>query len=1501
MAEHKFKFRHAFFAIIALALCISIISASSGQVLAESLEEQEYVSDLELFSAADEGRARAKAEERGFIPVPGNLNLGGSEAVVLGYRTTHDKNLAIYDISMAQMNSGYTMLNYGEIAKKQAEKLTGVGEELVTAIDEFADNYKKSSPAAVECLNILNSFAIDEMNNTLLGDYFASGNCDKDFALKVISRANSSVVTAVYNSLVAGTADFGGTSWAQRVATSGVQQQLEDEDFKELDILYKEYALELYPAIQLFTQKYDDASARAAVSDNEALMEADRKDIGNIPDETLEKITDGEILDESDGDALYITAYESLNRYDYDENMKLGDYLVAAGRKTFGTIVDLRYIYPLVAALTNGQAAIMRISGLAPMALYLDNTEELLERAKETLADIKQKIKKVSNDPFLSIWIGTDQKIYLRQVALTDELERYSQAGANYVDLTKDSAFDSFLSEALSIISFASVVISIAFCITTLAAKVIGSMAVFTIWVGTATAWTVCCAAVGTGVLGSILGVLGCAAIILNWVALAAMAVILITFLVKWIIDLCKDDDDDVTYSEMPNDIFDLNGSNCIKYQLVKNQSNVFDLNANEGKRWNGLYCSFDKNAGKPITVDTLENAFHVQYGTNTCPDGYTPVKTFGEVTAANLNANHKEKSAGPIYLFYHTEGSAVVENEGTDVSTEDSVYLLKLLLSCEKTETAAKSALTKKGYLVLDVNLTPNAYRKYTYLGYKTTTNPEKAITDIRISPKNSSSPFFYGDSSYTCCGSTATNDGLYYTTYANAGSPILADIQAVDTIAKAEKGFEPVNFFCGGNAFNFNCGDDDDNFALSYKHFRSAGRYLFFHPSVMYTEGTEYVSGLVMVTGTRMDDNKHYVKDYIKELDLIPYDINLTETIDIEKDYDVLEGKLALASIDNLETFLCYTTTYNPYRAITDVKSYIGSPTNDNLNANLGSNTTGGFSACAIMYQLPDEPQVDSNDMDDCYRGIYSSNSFILPGKGAPDVCSDYHDGEMAHDDFENYEWDNSGFRPKGIYVCGHMEGKTPLTPDDIIASREPLELDGYVSVQDFRTPNRTEPNNLAYDKIGAKNHKLMYLYIKKDVHEGKYIAAVNVVSYDLKNMMGSDTYNSLDDDQIEDIDKTADDIVISSLLTSCTDEIININIAKAGKDTFQHDYERWSKNVSYIGVSRTDDPTQAIHGLLKYEPKDGKAPAQITVGGVKYTRCGDKINDNYRPYWIYAAVSDGAIPGEPITSIVPDTTPIISEAATVLSIDSQDTAEEEKAPYGNTHNRYYIHTSFEDMGTYISSVYIGVGETKAEALLDLLAQRCCIAIDINLNADAGGSYVYMGYTKYSPKKTDKNQKYAVRDIIFTKGQPYQNEIEYNGIKYVPALTRSNTGVSLNEGTFGEDIYMYYTTYFSSGNNKAVLDYSPIMRLGFAQRDRIPDSKDTFNWENVFCTEGTKINLNAGAVVFDFYGRITDNRIYMFVNRLDNSPLVERKITGGHCDESVDYGILKIKGAGK
>ncbi len=1511
MTDNKKSIIKFLLASLSVFLIIALIITSYGSVFGVVASYgSKYISDVQVFSGDSLDSAVQSCEAAGYIAVKKNINHSASGDIkdngiyIVGYKTTENADEGITGISMLQMNGGYQDYTYGDVAERAVEKLGNLPTELYYAIEEFSENYSKNSPAAIVAYNILNCYHIDELNNIKLGEYLVSDDCTVDFVKKLISRSSTTVISAFCNALVAGVADYGDDNWASRIASSTVKDELKDEDNgRMLDIKYKVLANELVSSLQTFSEGYNAAIQRSEESTEKVSSSKTPKSVSTeIPEETVEAMTTGGEIKSEDGDSFYLYAYAVLNQYDYDETTKLGDYIVSLGNSTYDEAVNLRKIYPLVDSLTNGQLATMRLCGVASSAVYLVNDSGILEESDKQISVIKEEINQVLKSDSISIWVGTDQTVYNQKVAVTTDAYRANSAGQIYNTLTTPDDIDNFLSGTLSKIEIASLVIGIGWGVTVLVTTAIKAIMFTAVFTGTMSMWAICCAGIGMGVFSTIFGILGCAFIILNYVALVAMIVILIALFVKYLWDLFTDDDAE-DFTEIPSVMFDLAQNRYVRYDAVKLNGSPANINGDNARRWNALYTTKSSYVGTPICSEQIDDLITVEYDNNKTPQGYQPVKCFGEVSAANLNANSKSDSAS-VYMFLKNTTSTINEGEQTELP-DGTQYISKLSLSVESSETAAKAALTKSGYNVLDINLTPvtASLKKYTYLGYTTTTNANDAVTDIRISARNSTAAYYFGNASYTSCGTTPTGDTLYYTSYKSAGTPILADLLVKYSLNDIPEGYEPVNMFCGGNAFNFNVGSETDNTvsrthrSQTYEHWNDTGLYLYFKPSVSYTDGEEYISGFVLVAGNASGKLDNSADDYIEALKLSKFDLSLTHAakwqLPTEAHGMVSEERWA----GNIETYICYTTTHNPYRAIYGLRSYTSAPGNYTVPANLGTLTSGAYAVCDVMFELP--YLVGGGSAAEYYmRGIYDSHSYQFAS------CSGTLTGleqqtptsELLPEDYETVDWASCNVRGKGLYVLGPVEGGTPLTVADILVSSNSTVPDGFESVQDFKTPNRTEAHNLGYATANSKyvsNGKSItpvYICIKtKASVEKKYISSIYVSTYTLEKAAG-DNLSSYDAATKELIKKSCSEYCIQSLLMQCTDEIIQANLAVDSSQSFYSDPSAVASSVSYIGVSRTNSSSEAITGIIRYVTDRTDVSPTIQVRGITYTKAGDMIPDPKGSYYLYYTTAYGSTPGMPITSVSVSSDVYESDCATVMTTNSVDvselkngttvTREASKATlYGDVNESNFIHMKYADTATMMGTIYVGHGKTKQEAQCNLLSLGCNICVDMDINQNTGGEYIYIGYSRYTllPSEVRKGvAKNAVRDILLTVGEPHQSVIYKDGVKYKSAVDEYTSAsdsdgtkaVSLNSGTGGKQIYLYYST--QSTKDTAY----PISKLGLACKDYGMINNDSNTWEHIYDINGNRVNLNEGAIATDNSGNhISDNRVYLYASRTENA----------------------------
>lgn len=1529
----KNKFR-IFSAVIACILVAAVIINQSYELISFAVADNRYLESVEIFTAPTRNEAKKKCEDAGYIFSEGNLNEGNGNYVAIGYTITDDPEEAITDMSILEMNNGYEVSDYSKIREEEMGKAGFITSAFMASVAEYKENLKKGSPAAEEARRILNIYTISEMNNVGFGDYLASDKCTEDFLKKVVCQANAGVVYAIFNTMSCGVADYGDTNWAQRIEGNGIRQLIsEGTQNTMLDRSYKNYANDLYPQLQAFYEQYTKAKRFSDEKGYDELKKGvEKTGECEITDEAMNVIRNYEKYDEEDTYYIYLQAYDILSQYKYDETTSVADYILYLGSLSYKQDADLRVIYPLVDALTVGQVGVFRVSGVVQMAMSLVNDEIILEKTNEYLKEIYGLIKEAYDGKrdHLDLWVCTDQVPYNTKVALTDADIIATRSGTEFDNLVKENKFEKSLSEAMTLTFVISSAINIASFFVTVGANVafVYQNSISAWWAAqSVSVWGMCYEAItftSGSIMSSILGIMGCTVIILGYVALFVTVVLLLVSLGEFLYEKFKSEDDTLEYtlSDIPNDVYDYRNQSYLHYKAVEQNKSgkCADLNAEKGRRFAALYYTKNESAGSPIQINPNGDEFRVVLGNSTAPAGYSSVTYFSQGAAANVNSYSYNKNADPLFLsVYKYESTPINEGEESEAPEGEAVYLSSLKVAVQKTEAAAKDELKKAGYTFLDVNIAGfygTTDGTYAYIGYQTTKIEKDAITDIRVVPQGigTGESFYFGSIEYYRAGGKDIPNhipSIYYTRSSNAGTPIYPDLQIVSKRSAANPGFEPVNLFCGGDAYNLNATGDTsyDPMTLSYSNWNSSKCvYLYFHPSVTYTSGEKYLGGLAFFTGKNTTAKAgDEIQKYAESNGFKVMSKNFTEDYEIVFNVKRHLGKGTVTSektVDDIVTYLAYSETYNPYRAIYGIKSYTAISDMNALNEMLVTSTSNGiesYAASSVFFQFGNEIAESDEELKGFCRGILMSNAWNgLNNNSAGSFLTEIEElPEQETDDFEDYVWKTSQPRLKNLYVCGFVSGRSPLTPGDIKIETENKDAEyneaGMYSVQDAKTPNRAEGHN-----IGISSKNAMYLYVRKDKPvEKKYISAISVGSWNLKEYINDDkVYEEMEDDDKEIYEKMKDDICITTALQSGTDEVILSNLASPYEESLQASPENEPTQAAYLCVSRTDDSINAIHSIIKYRCKSVKqAEAKIEVGGIEYIRAGSTPvhDDMYGTYFIYYSTNYGCAPGEPITSISFSGIPLVENCATALStmgvdeieyVNGKKVVKEYATLKGYPYEANFIHSAYETQKTYICDIFIGTGETEKEAMLDLMEMGCNMYVPIDMNKDADGKYVFVGYDR------SESEDFAVRDVICTVGRKPENEIERSGITYQRARDHFNMNyddsgaVSFNEGTNGYSIYLYYS-YDA--------DCSPVMRLAATEKDYIPDNSGEYIWEDVLTDTSVRCNFNDGVYASN-EGKSVDNRIYLYTNRIDNSTKFGYRVPVGSSADTMEYGTLKV-----
>lgn len=1348
-------------------------------------------------------------------------------------------------------------------------------------------------------------------------------------------------------------------NWASRISRTGIVELLDaDELTAEYDAVYYDAAVKLRRIVQVFAADYEDAAARTAEKGAESAISEEANAISDVED--VHALVMEQPADEENADLGVLLAYNILSDYRYNNQMSVAEYLVKAGKQTYAAKNDYQMLYPLVAAMTRGQVTATQLNGLPMSIMNLcsdPDAAKIEQERNDAFQSFEDAIHDYNGQKYISVWEGVDQSIFEKQVAVTSEAISGERAGKEHEFLMKRTTVAEDVNHVFEVANNIMVYVFAVVSVVNLAMAILpcsASAITFSLWMGLITSGSA---------LGIIGGAIGCILWAAGYIGLIALAAMLVWKIVEMIFFSDEELSDKVSYEPPPEGIFDSveDDTYWLYYQAVSAPSKDNDLNFGKGKdkRWNVLYYTKEEKAGSPLCLDENGNVFRVQKGSVSVPSGYTPLCCFNRPTAANLNSYLSQSTRYDTYLFYRTEANAnVTINEGTEAKSAEQLYVKSVKLMPGRSPEEAKTALQMENYTALDTaisDLLTNRGTEHLYFGYQTTTNPKEAVTDIRVMSQSAEKQMMFGKGTYSSAGTSQTGDTLYFTKLECMGSPILADFLVTEDAKTIPEGYEPVNLF-GGLPYNFNLPrrepldrgteeyskaeaekkDDDDLIPLPK-------RFIYFRPSVEYTSHSEdgaseqYLGGLTLVVGRSYyrhytESGKNSVRNYANLLadsvngKVVP--LHLNDDVLMTDDHtfgDITDMNYWENPHDMpMESYLIYTTTYNPKRALYDIRSYTAAPQVESLPVFLGNykneSSNGAYAACSVCYDLY------HFYMNTHYHllGYSSTHDYLNTTLGASDELYDLREN-MLPEDFEqtgeeasNVSWAASTLRCKNLYLLGAGSGLTPLRASDVLVLPLPFEKstaadtalyaldgtavtsEGFVSVQDVRTPNRTEPHNLAYASKKKSTYGC-YLYLRKQVTEKPYIKSVYVASYSASDNAAAQgmEWAKLDKDMVKMLEKPSEMACISKLAMQCTDEVWPCNFAS--ETPWQKDWKNYlTDNSSYVGVSRTSVQGEAITDIIKYDAANGLAADSVKIDGVNYERCGDMIKDtDGNSYYLYATRNQGAGTGRPITDIDFSALPIVGSASTVLEYRKENG---EGVYHAKKNCGLYLHTYADDSKSYMEALYLGHGATLEDALCDLLEMNCTCALPCNLNKDPNDECVVLGFSKYNPLSKDTTGTQAIKDIFYTIDQPPQDEMKVDGILYKRArdiyyMNDLEGAVTINSE---HPIYIYYTTK----NTTKVKQKFPntICGLGVAEGDRIPDKLSGSVWENILTLGGNRMNLGESIVAYEYDPRtdrasdLIDTRLYLYANRKGDKTKEGAEITGGHCEAASQYGNVLV-----
>ena len=1392
-----------------ILVCFVLITAMLSQMMMPIFAEEQplYLKEIQISTGKTAKEAQQWLIDNGYTVFNEDLNAGtGKDYAYIGYKTTTNRSEAICDISMMSMDSGYKIMNYAEMIKSTKTGFDERAADFLAALSEFRANLAAGSPNAKIAKETLDIFRAGENDDIPLGDYLLDEARTVADISNILLMTNTLVFTMIYNQVVMGVSDYNQDgadgaikTWMDRwVENAALLDSLSEDELEALDDLYYSKAEKLEYSIKDFMKNLYDAMDRA---ENGTLGEGSQSTVSSDEDalSVIGSIGDGTELNSADMDMLLFAVQETLEEYAY------GEVDICWSFDDYYQEKDVRFLYPLVMSLTDGQLSMMQISGVVNMTVAAQNTEEVYNAAKEQLDIYSVKLIEENNGQNPSVFLGVNKALYSEEVGLTSEAARVATTSANYNELTQENVLHQNLKTYLKVCAGVSLAAAGVVIITS---SVVGGI----VGAGGFMASLTCIATSTMATVGSFF--VSMATFIPAAIAIVAVVAVVV-ILTIWMVDVIKAawNDKHPEYTKIPRLMYDYDAEEktYVEYEAVKERGGEpGDINCFQARRWNALYVSYDETVGSPITANEMGEFFRIKRGDPTVVDKYDRVSNFGEINAVNLNSYTYKDRVNGIYMFYTTENSLA----GITEERQSGRYLYSLMVATNKDAEAAKLEIkNKKDYELLDVNLTPGQ-KNATYLGYQTINSRKEAITDIRIAwsvPEDSDIKYGNGGAAYAAAGTYAQNTSLqgisfYYTKDSANGEPILADFFVSHSLDDIPEGYEPVNMFSGGPAFNLNYSSNQESEDWDEKIF------LYFRYDTPYTGEAKYLGGLafvelgVMKTYTMTNGKSPTLQGYAEELGWKMFDADLKAVNNQLKGYAGLR--------------LCYTTTNNPKRAIYDIRTYTAEPKAQQVLPNINFDGTGFVSAERFImyeaYQLGTDKisvatfhrtfSATHSFLEDTVSGVDNGGSLLTVGDTRNKVPTKLYGGTAL-----GMETETMKQRCIGLYVSGptsyldaneNLVMKSPILVSELyLGSKEdaPENLKAVVDFTDVYGEN-------AVDMSATRGIYLCYNQVFPE--KLKYIQSIEVVYSQTENF-------SHDDAKLQ-------------LLAGGGHEILNFNLASvsgsimydSGAQKYLNDYEN---RAAFIRVTRTKTKAKAMKDIRIYRvgEKDAEPADSLTINGLTYKKLSNRIqssknfemlvanlggkeviNTSDKSYFYIYGYTGGS--GVALTDISFNQAVITNGTYTVLD-------QNNKSDYNDP---WWMHLHSSDIDElkatgYMSKVGVvcagtipattsaakynlsGVKPNSKNIMYsEILNQGFTQFLSYDFNdGTEEGKPVYIGFSY------EKDPKKAITNLITSSKNA--STITVNGITYTRG-TSTSLNASLN---YGDNIYLYYTTDARAG----------------------------------------------------------------------------------------------------
>jgi hypothetical protein len=384
-------------ALISIILVLSMMLGAAVIVTAAPEIEEEYLQDLRLIYADSYAEATVILGDtalKGYKLLNSNLNANtGKKGVWLAYKTTTNVDDAITDIAIMQMGGGYNSANYQAMIQKSRDEYLAMGRIYLDAIDYFAEAYESGNFLAESAYRQLNFYAgLDKYPEDRLGDLFVDGALRDNDLATLFFEGNVHVLNNVRSLLAMGVSyNEDGTHYLEKAGK--LAKEMGAESTIAFNQEYNDLSKLIAPVITVFRTMFEELASY----EDELNYEND-------------EFTDLEIKY-----AEYKAIADMMRAVEYLGGKTLYDFCMGYSLDT----TDYTSIYPLAAALNEGQIAMTKVSHYYDVVRY-SMTEYPEDQIDSQIAELEAKYE----DGPVNVFLGVDRDVYKGTFALTSAAYR---------------------------------------------------------------------------------------------------------------------------------------------------------------------------------------------------------------------------------------------------------------------------------------------------------------------------------------------------------------------------------------------------------------------------------------------------------------------------------------------------------------------------------------------------------------------------------------------------------------------------------------------------------------------------------------------------------------------------------------------------------------------------------------------------------------------------------------------------------------------------------------------------------------------------------------------------------------------------------------------------------------------------------------------------------------------------------------------------------------------